>query len=103
MIATAAAYRATVPEMLFAVRWPDGSRQEFYSPSLIVEEYLEPGVEYPVSDFVERCRASLTIASDRVRAKYGMGCAESAISLATIERTAAAFTDGDVRVERFRR
>lgn len=89
--------------MLFAVRWPDGSQQEFYSPSLIVEEYLQPGTEYPVADFVDRCRTSLTIASDRVRAKYGMGCAEAAISLATIERTASAFPVGDVRVERFQR
>ncbi len=92
-----------MPEILFDVRWPDGSQQSFYSPSLIVAEYLEAGGEYPVADFVGRCRESLTIAGDRVYAKYGMRCAESSISIAAIERAAAAFTDGAVRVEGFRR
>jgi uncharacterized repeat protein (TIGR04042 family) len=88
--------------MMFEVRWPDGSQQAFYSPSLVVAEYLEAGAEYPLADFVGRCRESLTIAGDRVYAKYGMRCAESAISLATIERAAACHDDGLVRVERFR-
>ncbi len=89
--------------MLFAVRWPDGSQQEFYSPSLVVEDYLEPGGTYPVADFVKRSREALGIAGDRVEAKYGSPCSLAAASIASIERAAAAYTDGDVTVERFRR
>ncbi|NMI01023.1 MSMEG_0570 family nitrogen starvation response protein [Pseudonocardia sp. K10HN5] len=95
-----------MPEVLFDTRWPDGSVQTFYSPSLIVEEYFEAGQVYPLADFVARSRESLQIAGDRVRAKYGMGCAESAISIARIEQAAARFTGTEgpaVTVERFRR
>ncbi|MHA6795002.1 MSMEG_0570 family nitrogen starvation response protein [Pseudonocardia bannensis] len=95
-----------MPEVLFDTRWPDGSVQTFYSPSLIVEEYFEAGQAYPLDDFVARSRESLQLAGDRVRAKYGMGCAESAISIARIEQAAARFpdaADGTVTVERFRR
>lgn len=90
--------------MMFEVRWPDGSARAYYSPSLVVSEYLEAGRAYPVEDFVARCRESLTIAGDRVYAKYGMRCAESAITLAAIERAATGFeATSAVRVERFRR
>lgn len=88
--------------MVFDVRWPDGTQQSFYSPSLIIAEYLEAGGEYPVADFVGRCRESLTIAGERVFAKYGMRCAESSMSIAMIERAATRFTEGAVRVESFR-
>lgn len=103
MIATRPTYRGTVPEMLFAVRWPDGSQQEFYSPSLVVEDYLEPGRAYPVADFVGRSREALGIASERVRARYGAPCTLAAASIASIERAASAQPEGDVTVERFRR
>ncbi|WP_214367664.1 MSMEG_0570 family nitrogen starvation response protein [Pseudonocardia sp. H11422] len=95
-----------MPEVLFDTRWPDGSVRTFYSPSLIVEEYFQAGQTYPLEDFVARSRESLQLAGDRVRAKYGMGCAESAVSIARIEHAAARFTGaegGTVTVERFRR
>lgn len=90
--------------MMFAVRWPDGSGREYYSPSFIVEEYLEAGREYPLADFVSRIRESMTIAGDRVYARYGMRCAESAITLAAVERAAAGFEpDATVEVVHFRK
>lgn len=92
-----------MPEMTFEVRWPDGSPQSFYSPSLVVAEYLEAGREYPVADFVGRTREALGVASERVRAKYGFPCSLAAASLAGIETAAAAQPEGSVRVERFRR
>lgn len=96
-----------MPEILFDVRWPDGARQTFYSPSLIVQEYLEAGRDYPLADFVSRIREAMGIAEDRVRAKYGMGCSMAPIAVAQIEAVqvamaAAGFADGAVRVERFR-
>lgn len=88
--------------MRFEVWWPDGSRREYYSPSLVVEDYLQPGRTYPVADFVGRSREALQQASDRVRAAYGMPCSLAAASLASIERAAAGFADGEVRVQGFR-
>ncbi len=88
--------------MRFEVAWPDGSRREYYSPSLVVEDFLEPGRVYPLADFVGRSREALVVASDRVRKAYGMPCSLAAESLASIERAAATFSGGEVEVRAFR-
>ena len=103
MAATQPSYRLVVPEMRFEVRWPDGSRREYYSPSLVVEDYLQAGSSYPLTDFVGRSREALRQASDRVKAAYGMPCSLAEASLASIERAAATFVDGEVSVQGFRR
>ncbi len=92
-----------MPETTFAVRWPDGTRASYYSPSLVVTEHLEPGTGYPVADFVDRARTALSLASERVRARYGFPCSLAAASLAGIERTAAGYPEGLVTVEGFGR
>jgi uncharacterized repeat protein (TIGR04042 family) len=93
-----------VPEVLFDVRWPDGSRQTFYSPSLIVEEHFRAGGTYPVAEFVDTSRTCMRIADQRVRQKYGFGCAQSVATMAGIERAAARYADTDhVTLESFRR
>jgi uncharacterized repeat protein (TIGR04042 family) len=78
-----------MPEMHFIVRWPDGGEMRCYSPSLIVREYLQVGGRYAISDFVERSRTMLTIASERVKAKYGFYCTAAMAQLAEIEAYAA--------------
>jgi uncharacterized repeat protein (TIGR04042 family) len=80
-----------VPETLFAARWPDGTLRTYYSPSLVVAEYLEPGHAYPLPEFIERSRTALRIASERVEAKYGFACQRAARSLAEIESKAREF------------
>ncbi|TQS41536.1 MSMEG_0570 family nitrogen starvation response protein [Cryptosporangium phraense] len=90
-----------MPEIYFVVRWPNGERVRYYSPSLVVKDYFTSGASYPPPDFLERSRDALTIASERVRAKYGMGCAHARAELATIERRAAGLTDGSVLIEGF--
>jgi uncharacterized repeat protein (TIGR04042 family) len=82
-----------MPEMHFDISWPDDLRETCYSPSLVIKDYLEPGQTYPVTEFVERSRAALLIASDRVKAKYGMPCSRALGQLAQIERVARRFTD----------
>lgn len=82
-----------MPEMRFEIEWPDGARQTCYSPSLVVKEHLEPGRSYDVADFVARCQAALGIASERVRAKYGVPCGQARAESERIARAAAAFTD----------
>lgn len=80
-----------MPEMTFTVRWPDGSQQRCYSPSLVVHEHLDAGSAYTVEDFVARSRDALIEASERVRAKFGFACTSAAASLADIEAVAARF------------
>jgi uncharacterized repeat protein (TIGR04042 family) len=78
-----------MPEMRFLIRWPDGRAESCYSPSLVVKDYLVPGETYPLPDFIERSRAMLNIASERVRAKYGFACSSAMDQLARIETAAA--------------
>ncbi|RZT88209.1 putative repeat protein (TIGR04042 family) [Pseudonocardia sediminis] len=93
-----------MPEVMFDVRWPDGSARSYYSPSLIVEEYFSAGSGYPVSDFLDRSRTCMRIADERVQAKYGFGCAQSRRTLDLITESAARFDPADeVTVESFRR
>jgi uncharacterized repeat protein (TIGR04042 family) len=82
-----------MPEMHFAIAWPDGVEETCYSPSLVIKDYFEPGQTYGLTDFLERSRTALTIASDRVRAKYGMPCSLALAQLARIERAARRFPD----------
>ncbi len=93
-----------MPEMRFVVRWPDKTVEACYSPSLVVREYLAVGETYALADFVERSRTALTIASDRVREKYGFACSYAQRQLASIDRRAASFAshvDPRVVVEAF--
>ena len=88
-----------MPEMLFHVRWPDQTETACYSPSLVVREHLTPGQPYAVAEFVNRSREALTIASERVRAKYGFACSSALDQLARIEACAERFGDQpDARV-----
>ena len=87
-----------MPEMRFQVRWPDGARQDCYSPSLVVEEHLTVGEGYDLSDFVARCSTALDVASERVRAKFGFACTSAAAQKAEIEQRAARYPEGGVVV-----
>lgn len=82
-----------MPEMRFRIAWPDGSEEECYSPSLVVCEYFAEGVAYPLDDFMGRARTALTIASNRVAAKYGRPCSLALGQLARLEARAARFRD----------
>jgi uncharacterized repeat protein (TIGR04042 family) len=82
-----------MPEMRFRIRWPDGSAETCYSPSLVIKDYFAVGADYPLADFLERSRTALGIASERVKAKYGMPCRRALAQLARIEAAAGAFTD----------
>lgn len=93
-----------MPEMRFHVRWPDDTTTACYSPSLVIKDFFRPGQRYPLPDFLARSRAALEIASERVRQKYGMGCAHAARQLEEIESLASRFTeqrDAQVLVEAF--
>ena len=82
-----------MPEMRFRVRWPDESVSSCYSPSLIIKEFFNVGQTYALADFVGRSREALTIASNRVKQKYGFACSAAADQLESIESTAARFAN----------
>lgn len=91
-----------MPEMRFHIRWPDGRREACYSPSLVIKEHFAVGEEVPLADFVARSRTALTIASDRVKARYGFPCSLATGQLARIEAAAVAMPkDGGVLIEAF--
>ena len=77
-----------MPEMRFDIRWPDGKLERCYSPSLIIRELLPEGRDYPVFEFTERVRAALTIASERVRLKYGFECSAALDQLSALQERA---------------
>jgi uncharacterized repeat protein (TIGR04042 family) len=85
------------------VQWPDGAREELYSPSTVVEDVFTVGAGYPLAEFVDLTRRAMGEASDRVRARYGFPCSRAAATLAAVEATAARSPDGVVRVAGFRR
>ncbi|WP_354438358.1 MSMEG_0570 family nitrogen starvation response protein [Marmoricola sp. OAE513] len=87
--------------MTFTVRWPDGSVEECYSPSLVVHDHLEEGATYAVEDFVSRTVTALDLASARVREKFGFACTSAAATSEQVVRSAAFFSpDQPVRVLR---
>jgi uncharacterized repeat protein (TIGR04042 family) len=77
--------------MRFRITWPDGSSESCYSPSLVIKDYFAVGQTYPLADFLSRSREAFTIASERVRAKYGFPCSRALAQLARIETTSQQF------------
>jgi uncharacterized repeat protein (TIGR04042 family) len=93
-----------MPEMRFRVRWPDDSIMNCYSPSLVIKKFFNVGQAYPLDEFVRRSREALTIASERVKEKFGFYCTGATGQLAQIEETAARFettADAKVTIEGF--
>jgi putative flavoprotein involved in K+ transport len=74
-----------MPEMHFLIEWPDGQRDNCYSPSYVVEEHLTAGEAYGVADFLARVAVALRTASERVHARYGFECSSALDQLAALE------------------
>lgn len=87
-----------MPEMIFEVRWPDGSTQRCYSPSLVIHDHLTAGTKYTVEDFLERSGRALAEASERVRARYGFACTSATATRHDINTVARRFS-GDAVLE----
>jgi len=52
---------------------------------VVIKEFFEAGARYPLADFVDRSRAALGIAVERVREKYGFECPRALEAMARIE------------------
>jgi uncharacterized repeat protein (TIGR04042 family) len=90
-----------MPEMLFHIRWPDGTREACYSPSLVIKDHLAVGQDYPVDEFVALSRLALGIAIERVRSRYGFPCGRAQTQLGRIEEAARRHGAGTVYIEAF--
>jgi uncharacterized repeat protein (TIGR04042 family) len=84
-----------MPEVHFDVRWPDGVRRTYYSPSTAIRQHLRAGESYKVPEFLAKARIALHEASERVRAKYGYTCSSALDTLRQIEETGASHDDAD--------
>jgi putative flavoprotein involved in K+ transport len=74
-----------MPEMHFLIEWPDGSRDNCYSPSYVIEEHLTVGHAYTLDAFLERVTEALQTASERVQARYGFACSSALDQLAALK------------------
>ena len=77
-----------MPEINSNIQWPDGTTQSCYSPSLVVKKYFDPEATYSLTEFVEKSRTALNIASDRVQKAYGFPCSRALGQLKQIESKA---------------
>ena len=82
-----------MPEVTFDIVWPDGSEDQFYSPSTVVNQYFQPGETYELKEFVKRSQESLQLASERVRQRYGSPCSMAIAQLRKIETKATQFDE----------
>ena len=80
-----------MPEVGFTIRWPDGQSEDCYSPSSVIKEHLQPGHTYSLAEFRDRTRTALSIASARVRAKYGFPCSRAMGQIERIEARCRTF------------
>ena len=74
-----------MPERYFEIRWPDGVEQSCYSPSSVIDEFFIPEQQYSLAEFILLSEKALTLASERVKRKYGFYCSSAADQLAQLK------------------
>lgn len=84
-----------MPETYFDVRWPDGHEETCYSPSSVVADFFQPETDYPLADFLARSESALSLASERVKNKFGYYCSSANDQLHRIQHRARQFSGQD--------
>jgi uncharacterized repeat protein (TIGR04042 family) len=84
-----------MPEMHFTIEWPNGKQARCYSPSYIIEDFLNAGQAYPVTEFLTRVGAALEGASERVRERYGFACSSALDQLSELQRSSGELTESE--------
>ena len=82
-----------MPEMHYTVRWPDAQETCCYSPSLVIQDLLQPATDYPLPAFMALVRQATAIANARVQAKYGFVCSRANDQLLQLEQLQARYQD----------
>lgn len=89
-----------MPAMHYTLRWPDTSETVCYSPSLVIQDYFQPGQAYALESFMAQLREATAIANERVRAKFGFACSRAGDQLAQLETLSRRWAgQPDARVE----
>ncbi len=91
-----------MPAVHFEVQWPDGEKQLYYSPSTVVYEHLKENQKLPLDAFAKQAQIALTVASERVKQKFGYYCSAASAEQDKISAKVAALkrmdVNGDVTV-----
>ncbi len=82
-----------MPEKNFVIIWPNGEEETCYSPSSTIEQFIQAGKTYSLDEFAKLTEQALTLASERVREKYGFACSSAQDQLLRIQRTSQAFKE----------
>jgi len=86
--------------MTYTLRWPDASQTTAYSPSLVIQDFFQPGQPYALDEFLRRVREATGIANERVHAKFGFVCSRAGDQLINLEAQVGRFSSlPDARVE----
>lgn len=82
-----------MPEKTFTVQWPDGEKEECYSPSSTIDRFLVAGASYTLQEFLQRATDGLNNASERVRQRYGFACSSAQDQLHRIQSKSKTFKE----------
>ena len=82
-----------MPAMHYTLRWPDASETTCYSPSLVIQDFFQPGQAYALEEFISRLREATAIANERVQAKYGFVCSRAGGQLDQLETLVRRWTE----------
>jgi uncharacterized repeat protein (TIGR04042 family) len=82
-----------MPALHYTLLWPDDSQTRSYSPSLVIQDFLEAGADYAADEFLRLVREATAIANERVEAKFGFVCSRANDQLQDTERRVAALAN----------
>jgi uncharacterized repeat protein (TIGR04042 family) len=89
-----------MPSVTYTLRWPDASQTTAYSPSLVIQDFFQPGQSYALGEFLGKLREATGIANERVHAKFGFVCSRAGDQLASLESQVERFSSlPNARVE----
>ncbi len=84
-----------MPVTYVNIEWPNEETDEVYSPSSVIKEYFKPGETLTIEDFLNKCNQSLSLASERVRVKFGYACTSAISETERINKKCTIFTASD--------
>ncbi|WP_258104320.1 MSMEG_0570 family nitrogen starvation response protein [Marinoscillum sp. MHG1-6] len=77
------------------IQWPDGRRNDIYSPSSIIREFFRSSEKMPVKEFDNKISKALEAASSRVTEVYGYACSSAEAELLSVKNLLKAYRPDD--------
>ncbi|WP_256009398.1 MSMEG_0570 family nitrogen starvation response protein [Desertivirga xinjiangensis] len=88
-----------MPEVYLKVEWPGNKQDEIYSPSTVITQYFERGMELTVAQFELKVSEALGKASQRVYERYGYECTSAIGELNRIKRITSGINDKNATIK----